>query len=86
VIVEHNLQLVDLMIGRQKLEGIMGPSSFTVLEENTDIVHQAELIPHGQIDRQLLPKLTNIWATLGASEVQFMSWILLCSSSHLLKE
>ena len=40
---------------------------------------------HGQIDRQLLPSLTNIWSALGAFEAQFLSWVLLCSSSYLHK-
>ena len=42
-----------------------------------------ELKPNKQIDRRGLPLLTNIWSTLGASETQILSWILLCTSSQL---
>ena len=41
------------------------------------------LNPNKQIDRRGLPLLTNIWSTLGASEAQILSWILLCTSSQL---
>ena len=51
-----------------------------------DIVHQTDLKLHDQIDGQLLPTQISIWTILGASETQFMFWILLCSSSHLNKE
>ena len=60
----------------------MGPATFTILNDEVDTVHQAELKPNSQTDRKRLPLLTNIWTALGASEAQFMTWILLCSSSH----
>ncbi len=60
----------------------MGPATFTILNDEVDTVHQAELKPNSQIDRKRLPLLTNIWTALGASESQFMAWILLCSSAH----
>ena len=85
VLVEPNSQLLDLLTGTQRVDGIMGPASFTIIEDDTENMHQAELKPHGQIDRQLLPSLTNIWSALGASEAQFLSWVLLCSSSYLHK-
>jgi hypothetical protein len=60
----------------------MGPVTFTILNDEVDTVHHTELKPNSQIDRKRLPLLTNIWTTLGASESQFLAWILLCSSSH----
>ncbi len=60
----------------------MGSASLTILNDEVDTVHHAELKPNKQIDRKRLPLLTNIWTSLGASEPQFLEWILLCSSSH----
>ena len=82
VIVIPNSRLNDFMQGDTCIEGIMGPATFTILNDEVDTVHQAELKPNSQIDRKRFPLLTNIWTALGASEAQFMAWILLCSSSH----
>ena len=60
----------------------MGPASFTILNDEVDTVYHAELKPNKQIDRKRLALLTNIWTSLGASESQFLTWVLLCSSSH----
>ena len=65
------------------IEGILGPVTITLVEDDCETVHQMELKPNKQIDRRGLPLLTNIWSTLGASEAQMMSWILLCTSSQL---
>ena len=46
-------------------------------------MHQAELTPSSQVDRRLLPRLVGIWTTLGASEPQFLSWVLLCDSTYV---
>ena len=70
------------MQGNTCMEGIMGPATFTILNDEVDTVHHVELKPNNQIDRKRLPLLTNIWTALGASESQFLAWILLCSSSH----
>jgi hypothetical protein len=82
VLVLPDERLVDFMQGEACIEGIRGPATFTILNDEVDTVHQAELKPNSQIDRKRLPLLTNIWTTLGASEAQFMTWILLCSSSQ----
>jgi hypothetical protein len=76
------LNSLDIMQGNTCIEGIMGPATFTILNDEVDTVHHAELKPYIQIDRKRLPLLTNIWIALGASESQFLAWILLCSSSH----
>ncbi len=81
VLVIPDMRLKDFMQVGSCIEGIMGPVTFTILNEEVDTVHQAELKPNSQIDRKQLPLLTNIWTTLGASESQFMAWILLCSLS-----
>ena len=76
-------KLLDFLQGKISLEGILGPVTVTILDDDSDIVHQMELKPNKQIDRRGLPLLTNIWSTLGASETQILSWILLCTSSQL---
>jgi hypothetical protein len=82
VLVLPDERLKDFIQGEANIEGIMGPATFTILNDEVDTVHQAELKPNSQTDRKRLPLLTNIWTALGASEAQFMTWILLCSSSH----
>ncbi len=42
-----------------------------------------QLKPNKQKDRRGLTLLTNIWTTIGASESQILTWILLCTSSQL---
>ena len=76
-------KLFDLLQGKISLEGILGPATITILDDDSDTVHQMELKPNKQIDRRGLFLLTNIWSTLGASEAQILSWILLCTSSQL---
>ena len=68
-------KLLDLLQGKISLEGILGPATITILDDDSDTVHQMELKPNKQIDRRGLPLLTNIWSTLGVSE-------LLCTSSQ----
>jgi hypothetical protein len=75
-------KLLDLLQGRISLEDILDPVTITLLEDDSDRVHQMELKPNKQIDRRGLLLLTNIWSTLGASEAQILSWILLCTSSQ----
>jgi hypothetical protein len=82
VLVRPDSKLEDIMQGKVSIEGIMGSASLTILNDEVDTVHHAELKPNKQIDRKRLPLLTNIWTSLGASEPQFLTWILLCSSSH----
>ena len=82
VLVLSDKRLEEFMQGEASIEGIMGPATLTILNDEVDTVHQAELKPNSQTDRKRLPLLTNIWTALGASEAQFMTWILLCSSSH----
>jgi len=82
VLVLSDKRLEEFMQGEASIEGIMGPATLTILNDEVDTVHQAELKPNSQTDRKRLPLLTNIWTALGASETQFMTWILLCSSSH----
>ena len=76
-------KLIDLLQGKVLLEGILGPATIALLDDDSDTVHQMELKPNKHIDRRGLSLLTNIWATLGASETQTLSWILLCTSSQL---
>jgi hypothetical protein len=54
----------------------MGPVTFTILNDEVDTVHHSELKPNSHIDRKRLTLLTNIWTALGASESQFLAWIL----------
>jgi hypothetical protein len=82
VLVLPDKRLEDFIQGEACIEGITGPATFTILNDEVDTVHQAELKPNSQIDRKRLPLLTNIWTALGASEAQLMAWILLCSSSQ----
>jgi hypothetical protein len=82
IIVRSDSQLEDIMQGRVPIEGIMGSATFTILNDEVDTVHHAELKPNSQIDRKRLPLLTNIWTSLGSSESQFLALVLLCSSSH----
>jgi hypothetical protein len=76
-------KLLDLLQGTISLEVILGPTTITILDDDSDTVHQMELKPNKQIDRRGLPLLTNIWSTLGASEAQILSRILLYTSSQL---
>jgi hypothetical protein len=48
----------------------------------TQTLHHMELTPNKQKDRRGLPLLANIWSTIGASESQILTWILLCTSSQ----
>jgi hypothetical protein len=70
------------MHGKVSIEGIIGSAIFTILNDEVDTVHHSELKPNRQIDRKRLPLLTNIWTSLGVSESQFLTLVLLCSSSH----
>jgi hypothetical protein len=81
--VRSDSKLEDNMQGRVSIELIMGSATFTILnDEVVDTVHHAELKPNKQIDRKRLSLLTNIWTSIGASESQFLTLVLLCTSSH----
>lgn len=45
VLVPTSPQLIDLLTGVRTIEGIRGPASFTIIEDDIDRVHQAELTP-----------------------------------------
>jgi hypothetical protein len=81
--VQSDQKLTDLLRGITSLDGILGPATITLIEEDSQAIHQMELKPNKQIDRRGMPFLTNIWSTLGASEAQILTWILLCTSSQL---
>jgi hypothetical protein len=80
--VQSDQNLTDLLRGVSSLDGILGPATITLIEEDSEVLHQMELKPNKQIDRRGMPFLANIWSTLGASEAQILSWILLCTSSQ----
>jgi hypothetical protein len=80
--VQSDQKLTDLLRGVSSLDVILGPATITLIEEDSDVLHQMELKPIKQIDRRGMPLLTNIWSTLGASEAQILSWILLYTSSQ----
>jgi hypothetical protein len=61
ILVRPDSKLEDINLGKVTIEGIMGPPSFTILNNEVDTVHQAELKPNKQIDRKRLSLLTNIW-------------------------
>jgi hypothetical protein len=83
ILVRSDSKLEDIIMqGKVSIEGIMGSATFTILNDEMDTVHHSELKPNRQIDRKRLPLLTNIWTSLGASESQFLTLVLLCSSSH----
>jgi hypothetical protein len=81
--VQSDQKLTDLLRGIISLDVILGPATITLIEEDSEAIHQLELRPNKQIDRRGMPFLTNIWSTLGASEAQILVWILLCTSSQL---
>jgi hypothetical protein len=74
--VQSDQKLTDLLQGITFLDGILGPATITLIEEDSEVIHQLELRPNKQIDRRGMPFLTNIWSTLGASEAQILAWIL----------
>ena len=55
VLVRPNSQLEDIMQGKISIEGVMGSASFTILNDEVDTVHHAELKPNKQIDRNGCP-------------------------------
>ena len=61
ILVRPDSILKDIMQGNICMEGIMGPATFTILNNEADTVHQAELKPNSQIDRKRLPLLTNMF-------------------------
>jgi hypothetical protein len=73
ILVRPDSKLEDIMQGNTCMEGIMGPATFTILNNETDTVHHVELKSNSQIDRKRLLLLTNIWIALGASEAQFLA-------------
>jgi hypothetical protein len=81
--VQSDQKLTDLLQGITVLDGILGPATITLIEDDSEVIHQMELKPNKQIDRRGMPFLTNIWSTLGASEAQIHTWVLLCTSSQL---
>jgi hypothetical protein len=81
--VQSDQKLTDLLRGITALDGILGPDTITLIEDDSEVIHQMELKPNKQIDRRGMPFLTNIWSTLGASEAQILVWILLYTSSQL---
>jgi hypothetical protein len=52
IIVRSDSKLEDIMQGKVSIEGIMGPATFTILNDEVDTVHHAELKPNSQIDRK----------------------------------
>jgi hypothetical protein len=81
--VQSDQKLIDLLRGITSLDGILGQATITLIEDDSEVIHQMELKPNKQIDRRGMPFLTNIWSTLGASEAKILTWILLCTSSQL---
>ena len=63
--VQSDQKLTDLLQGIISLDGILGPATITLIEEDSEAIHQLELRPNKQIDRRGMPFLTNIWSTLG---------------------
>ena len=41
VLVEPNSHLLDILTGIRRVDGIMGPVSFTILEDDTETILQA---------------------------------------------
>jgi hypothetical protein len=64
ILVRSDSKLEDIMQGKVSIEGIMGSATFTILNDEGDTVHHAELKPNRQIDRKRLPLLTNIMMDL----------------------
>jgi hypothetical protein len=81
--VQSDQKLTDLLRGITSLYGILGPVTITLIEDDSEVIHQMELKPKKQGDSRGMPFLTNIWSTLGASEAQILTWILLYTSSQL---
>ena len=75
--------LMDLLQGAVNLERIHGWATVTQIEDDADTLHHMELKPNKQEDRRGLPLLANILTTIGASESQILTLILLCVSSQL---
>ncbi len=78
--VQVDQKLMDLLQGTTHLEGIDGWATITHINDDTEALHHMELKPNKQKDRRGLPLLANIWSTIGASESQILTWILLCTS------
>jgi hypothetical protein len=55
VLVRSDSKLEDIMQGKIFIEGIMGPATFTILNDEVDTVHHVELKPNSQIDRKRFP-------------------------------
>jgi hypothetical protein len=81
--VQSDQKLTDLLQGITSLDVILVPATITMIEDDSEVIHQMELKPNKQIDRRGMPFLTNICSTLGASEAQILTWILLCTSSQI---
>ena len=73
-------KLMDLLQGITHLDGIGGRATITQINDDIEALHHMELKPNKQKDRRGLPLLANIWTTIGASESQILTWILLCTS------
>ena len=80
--VQVDKKLMDLLQGTTHLEGIGGRATVTQINNDTEALHHMELKPNKQKDRRGLPLLANIWSTIGASESQILTWILLCTSTQ----
>jgi hypothetical protein len=71
---------MDLLQGTVHLDGIDGRATITQINDDIETLHHMELKPNKQKDRRGLPLLANIWTTIGASESQILTWIMLCTS------
>ena len=73
-------KLMELLQGITHLDGIGGRATITHINDDIETLHHMELKPNKQKDRRGLPLLTNIWTTIGASESQILTWIMMCTS------
>jgi hypothetical protein len=78
--VQVDSKLMNLLQGITHLDGIGGRATITQINDDIETLHHLELKPNKQKDRRGIPLLTNIWTTIGASESQILTWIMMCTS------
>jgi hypothetical protein len=78
--VQVDENLMDLLQGTTYLDGIVGRATITQIHDDIETLHHMELKPNKHKDRSGLPLLANIWTTIGASESQILTWIMMCTS------
>jgi hypothetical protein len=78
--VQVDENLMDLLQGTTYLDGIGGRATITQINDDIETLHHMELKPNKHKDRRGLPLLVNIWTTIGASESQILTWIMMCTS------